>query len=412
MTRRNDETLVTQDYLDLFIEESKEHIHLLNELIVELERCPADMSIINDMFRSVHTLKGMAQTMGYQELSSLTHQIENILEATRKGQLNLTNRKMDLIFNAIDLLGGIIYNIVSDRENKVQAIGLVKKLEQIEREEALIDEKNDESDQTFLTPEKKQRLISQKKIVRIETKHFVEWFDLYYELQASYGDVMRISSGIDHADLKESIDQIDKVKEQIEDLTQKIRWVPVDHIFRRFRPMIQKLAKELNKKVRIKIPKVNVKVDRVIIDDIVDILVHFTRNAVDHGIEAPDVRIAKDKRETGTLTLSAYQNNSHLFIEVADDGAGIDQEKIMNHAISKQFITNEEAEQLTSDDVYQLMVEAGFSTRNQLTDISGRGIGLDVAKNTIELLGGKLSIDSTINSGSAFIIKLPLKGGD
>src|SRR5690625_3779842 len=172
--------------------------------------------------------------------------------------------------------------------------------------------------------------------------------------------------------------------------------------------MVRGLARDLEKEIDLEIIGEETELDRTVIDEIGDPLVHLIRNAVDHGIETPEERVRQGKPEQGTITLKAYHSGNHVFIEIFDDGAGIDKDIILNNAISKGIVSHEEAELLSDQHVYELILKSGFSTSDTVSDVSGRGVGLDVVKNTIETLGGSISIDSTRHEGSIFSIQLPL----
>jgi two-component system chemotaxis sensor kinase CheA len=172
--------------------------------------------------------------------------------------------------------------------------------------------------------------------------------------------------------------------------------------------MVRDLAKELNKKIQLVVEGEETELDRTVIDEIGDPLVHLLRNALDHGLESTEERTASNKSEEGTILLKAYHSGNHVFIEVGDDGKGINRDKVLNKAIERGVVTEEEADTLTDQEVYSLIFSSGFSTADKISDISGRGVGLDVVKTKIESLGGAISIDSTPGYGSTFRIELPL----
>jgi two-component system, chemotaxis family, sensor kinase CheA len=187
-----------------------------------------------------------------------------------------------------------------------------------------------------------------------------------------------------------------------------MRMVPVETVFNRFPRMVRQLAKDLQKKIDLQIIGAETELDRTVIDEIGDPLVHLLRNALDHGIETPEVRSRNGKSEEGTVVLRAYHSGNHVFIEIEDDGAGISRDKIINKAISKGLITAKAAESLSDSQVFDFIFSSGFSTAEKISDVSGRGVGLDVVKNTIESLGGSITIRSTFGKGSTFSIQLPL----
>src|SRR5699024_9691544 len=218
----------------------------------------------------------------------------------------------------------------------------------------------------------------------------------------------QISSELDHRDLTETVEHIQRASEDLQNVILNIRMVPIETVFNRFPRMIRQLSRDLDKDVRVEIVGKDTELDRTVIDQIGDPLVHLIRNALDHGIETKTERSEKGKPTEGLLKLKAYHSGNHVFIEISDDGAGINREKVLEKAISRGLVQSEKANQMTDRQVAQLILASGFSTAEQVSNVSGRGVGLDVVKDTIESLGGKISIDSEENKGSIFSVQLPL----
>ncbi|WP_440895327.1 chemotaxis protein CheW [Amphibacillus sp. Q70] len=532
------------EYLDVFIEESKEHIQSLNDHLLELEKNPENIEIVNEIFRSAHTLKGMSATMGYQDLADLTHNMENVLDAVRNHKLTLNADIVDIIFNAVDALESMIIDIIDGGEgkndvtaliNKLNAIGNGKQspsnassqsesstsesgniqaeLDQFEltvlqqskekgfknyqvtvqlQESCLLkaarvymifeifeqigevikstptvteledenfefdftvilvtqdttdaveqkvmkvseiekvtvteldieqnigegevesqsdsEEENDVAEETNGEKTKSKQQITSKTI-RVNIDRLDALMNLFEELVTDRGRLEQIADTLGNTDLQETVERVTRISGDLQNIILNMRMVPIDQVFNRFPRMVRQLTKELNKNVDLQIVGAETELDRTVIDEIGDPLVHLIRNALDHGIETPEVRKANGKNEKGTLKLSAYHSGNHVFIEISDDGAGINRDKIINKAVSKGLTTKEQANSFTDQQAYQLIMESGFSTADKISDISGRGVGLDVVKNTIESLGGSISIDSTLHEGSTFLIKLPL----
>ena len=218
--------------------------------------------------------------------------------------------------------------------------------------------------------------------------------NLFEELVIDRGRLEQISHELNNFELQETVERMSRVSSDLQNIILTMRMVPIDTVFNRFPRMIRQLARDLNKEVEIQIIGAETELDRTVIDEIGDPLVHLIRNAMDHGIETPEERVKKGKPRKGTITLQAYHSGNHVFVEISDDGAGINKEKVINKAIEKGVITAKEAEYLTDQQVYELILASGFSTAEKVSDVSGRGVGLDVVKNTIESLGGTISIDS------------------
>ncbi|NMA90730.1 MAG: chemotaxis protein CheA [Amphibacillus sp.] len=531
------------EYLDVFIEESKEHIQSLNDHLLELEKDPKNINIVNEIFRSAHTLKGMSATMGYQDLADLTHNTENVLDAVRNNKLELNSDIIDVIFNAVDALESMVYDIIDGGEGRLDVTTLVNKLDAIQSGETLSDQKasqktkvteesttqkldldefeltvlqqsnekgyknyqvtvqlqettllkaarvymvfgifeqigeviksvpsvteledenfdfdfsvvlvtkdspteieqkvmkvseiksvevseldiqqfvqeqqetevvenNEKQEDTAANDDKSQsKRPLTSKTIRVNIERLDALMNLFEELVTDRGRLEQISADLRHNDLQETVERMARVSSDLQNIILNMRMVPIDQVFNRFPRMVRQLGRDLNKDIKLEIVGADTELDRTVIDEIGDPLVHLIRNALDHGIETPEERKAKNKPEQGTLRLNAYHSGNHVFIEISDDGAGINRDAVTKKAIKNGIITAEQAESYSDQQVYQLIMESGFSTAEKISDISGRGVGLDVVKNTIESLGGKISIDSELNKGSIFSIQLPL----
>jgi len=538
-------------YLEVFIEESKEHLQMCSEHILELEKQPKDLSIVNEIFRSAHTLKGMSATMGYEDLANLTHKMENVLDAIRNQKTVLTPVIFDVIFQAVDDLEAMVLSIADGGDGKRNVKEVVAKLELIEKGESPISNVNTETllagtndemqeqetiydefeltvlqqsvDQGFTSYEltirlrencllkgarvymvfeilekigeiikatppvdqleeekfdhsftvtvvtkestenlkkkimkvseiesvlvkqlhlqelrlaatqleeasSKELLIHQRetvdvekeekkskngkpagnKTIRVNIERLDTLLNLFEELVIDRGRLEQISKELDNQELHESVERMSRVTGDLQNIILNMRMVPVDTVFNRFPKMIRQLARDLNKKVNLEIIGAETELDRTVIDEIGDPLVHLLRNAIDHGIETPEKRLQKGKSEEGTISLKAYHSGNHVFIEIKDNGAGIKRKQVVNKAIKNGILTTQQADMMTDKQVYELIFASGFSTADKISDVSGRGVGLDVVKNTISALGGSVTIDSFEEEGSTFLIQLPL----
>ena len=217
-----------------------------------------------------------------------------------------------------------------------------------------------------------------------------------------------ISTEIHHPQLTETVERMTRVSGDLQSIILNMRMVPVETVFNRFPKMVRRLARDLDKKVNLEIVGAETELDRTVIDEIGDPLVHLIRNALDHGIETPAIRLAKGKPEEGTVTLRAYHSGNNVFIELQDDGAGVNRDAVLKKALSNGIIKEDIAETMTDRQVAELILASGFSTAEKISDVSGRGVGLDVVKSTIESLGGYISIESKEGEGSLFQVQLPL----
>ncbi|MGZ4135556.1 MAG: chemotaxis protein CheA, partial [Tumebacillaceae bacterium] len=246
------------------------------------------------------------------------------------------------------------------------------------------------------------------KSVRVDIDRLDVLINLFSELVIDRTRLEQIARDVGNPDLVETVEHMSRISTDLQNIVMTIRMVPVETVFNRFPRMVRDLARDLNKKVDFVIRGQETELDRTVIDEIGDPLVHLLRNSLDHGLELPDVRKANGKDETGRVELVAFHSGNHVFIEISDDGNGMDRQKIAKKAIEKGLIDAYTADNMTDSQVFDLIFLSGFSTAEKISDVSGRGVGLDVVKSKIESLGGRVLIQSTLGKGSRFSIQLPL----
>ena len=546
-------------YLEMFIEESKEHLQACSEHLLELEKNPEDLAIVGEIFRSAHTLKGMSATMGFEDLADLTHKMENVLDAIRNEKIKVTPEIFDVVFESVDHLEEMVYDIADGGDGKRNVQETVEKLKNIElgepvatvkvpvattveavatpaeevdlkltyddfektvilqsseqefnayeisialRDDCLLKaarvymvfeilEKNgdvikssptvdkleeeqfdsefhvayiskesagdlqkmlmkvsevDRVDvkeigqdvftqvtvssaapeelaeaETVATTEVVQAPVEQKantnkasgghttsKTIRVNIERLDILMNLFEELAIDRGRLLSIAADVNHGELNETVERMSRTMGDLQNIVLTMRMVPVETVFNRFPKMVRQLSRDLNKKIALNVVGAETELDRTVIDEIGDPLVHLIRNSVDHGIESPEVRRSKGKPEEGTVELRAYHSGNYVFIEIEDDGAGINRDRVLAKAISKGVVTHEQSLSMSDKQINELILASGFSTAEVISDVSGRGVGLDVVKTTIESLGGNISIESTQDVGSVFSIQLPL----
>jgi two-component system chemotaxis sensor kinase CheA len=244
--------------------------------------------------------------------------------------------------------------------------------------------------------------------IRVDIERLDALMNLFSELLIDRVRLEQLASEIHRNDLTETVEHMTRVSSDLQNIVMKLRMVPVDTVFNRFPRMVRDVAKTLDKKIDLVISGADTELDRTVVDEIGDPLVHLLRNSVDHGVEPPHERIAAGKNETGTVWLRAFHSGNHVFIEIEDDGRGINREKVLKTAINKGIVAEDQADKLSNEEVYQLLFASGFSTADKISDISGRGVGLDVVKSKIESLGGKVHIESAVGRGTKFAVQLPL----
>lgn len=248
----------------------------------------------------------------------------------------------------------------------------------------------------------------ENKTIRVQLEKIEKLMNVFEESVIERARIDEIAEKTNNKELMEHLGRFSSISKEIQNGLLNMRMVPVDSVFNRFPKMVRTLAKELGKKIDLVIEGADTEVDKIVIDEIGDPLVHLIRNSVDHGAETVEVRRKNGKNETATINLKAYHSGNNVIIEIADDGAGINKRKVLEKAIAKNVVTRAESTKMTDTEIFDLLFDSGFSTADQVSDLSGRGVGLDVVRNTILKIGGKISVESSENAGSTFRIEIPL----
>ena len=557
-------------YLEIFIDESKEHLQTLNDQVLIMEQDPENIDTVNEIFRAAHSLKGMAGTMGFKRMQRLTHDMENVFSEIRNGKMSVTPDIVDIVFKCLDALEGYLTNIqetadegtedneeviqllndalkgssseavpakeavpapeesaktqeVSDGDKRkflklpiadfeqnamkeaiangmnvygvtvyiqdtcilkaaraflvfkgVESVGEIiksepsvqdiedekfdfdfsmfiisdKPAEQVQKvisnvseikevvlepftpetiaanaqkeetpkETAATVEVKEEKPKEAAAAKKKPATETKKKpvvnrSVRVDIEKLDDLMNLVSELIIAKNGLVSASAseeGSQTQQFNEQIEYLERITTNLHESVMKVRMVPIESVVNRFPRMIRDLSKKLNKEMELIMTGEETELDRTVIDEIGDPLMHMLRNAADHGLESTIDRIKLGKPQVGTIRLNAYQDGNNVTIEVADDGAGINVEKVKASAIKKGTITEEQAEMMSDKEAIDLLFQPAFSTSEKVSDISGRGVGLDVVKSKIEGLGGDVEVDTTLGEGTTFIVRLPL----
>lgn len=557
-------------YLEIFIDETKEHIQTLNDQVLILEAEPENIDTINEIFRAAHSLKGMAGTMGYKRMQRLTHDMENVFSEIRNGKMKASADLVDVVFRCLDALEGYLTNIqenadegtednediitmlnnilnggvnqpdtesatepvkedkpaqtsapadgdkrkflsisIADFErnamleaktNGLNVYGVTVYVQQscilkaaraflvfknLEGKAEIIksvpgvqdieDEKFDFDFSMFLLSEKSQEEIKKiimnvseiedaviepfeipaeitetpkveevkaqevqktekpkdevkkpqaataaaksgkpvvNRSVRVDIEKLDDLMNLVSELIIAKNGLVSVSSQGDSREngqgFNDQIEYLERITTNLHESVMKVRMVPIESVVNRFPRMIRDLSKKLNKDMELIMEGEETELDRTVIDEIGDPLMHMLRNAADHGLESTIDRVKLGKPQKGTIKLVAYQDGNNVTIEVTDDGKGVDVEKVKASAIKKGTITEEQAEYMSDKEAIDLLFMPAFSTAEKVSDVSGRGVGLDVVKNKIEGLGGDVEVTTRLGEGSTFTIRLPL----
>lgn len=560
----------TNQYMEMFLEESREHLQSLNDGLLALENDPEEVSVVNDIFRNAHTIKGMSATMGFTKIAELTHDMENVFDLLRTEKMKVNEDIMDTLFktidsleqmiesvgsggpedvvdissfasklsalasgksvaeaepapapaaaaaaapaaaasieysetdkdvileagnsgmhvyhakvtlsdscilksarsymvmNALDQLGEVVKSvpsaedleqekfessfdvvIVTDSEMKAveDAILSISEVESADMTDAVEEVKGAAAPaaaapapaaapaaaapasnvpapaapsapaaKPAAAPPAKKLAADAKKLksgqsVRVDIEKLDTLMNLMGELVINKVRLEQIGTTHRLTELTETLEQMDRVTTDLQTVVMKVRMVPVGQVFNRFPRMVRDLAKELGKELNLTIEGEETELDRTVIDEIGDPIMHLLRNSLDHGLEAPDAREAKGKPRIGEVGLIARHEGNNVVIMVTDDGKGIDADVIRRKAVEKGMISEDEANSLDDADAVRLIFLPGFSTAEVVTDVSGRGVGMDVVRSKIETLGGHVDVETKIDEGSVFKIKLPL----
>lgn len=551
-------------YLEIFIDESKEHLQSLSDELMVLEKEPENQDTINEIFRAAHSLKGMAGTMGYKRMQNLTHNMENVLSEIRNGKMKVSSGLVDVLFQCLDALESYVANIqnssdegTDDNENIVKELNAVlsgaspqqtaeestasageektegeakhknvpladfekhavneaiekglnvyaitvsvepscilkaaraflvfKGLEghgEVIKSEPSVQDIEDEkfdldfsliflSEESFediiaiiknvseikeavgeaikqpfegevkaevkenekpennnvpaktqgtqaapakaAAPAKSSNKAVASRSVRVDIEKLDVLMNLVSELIIAKNGLVSVSineeASVHSAGFNEQIEYLERVTTNLHESVMKVRMMPIESVVSKFPRMIRDLSKKLDKKMELYMTGEDTELDRTVIDEIGDPLMHLLRNSADHGLESAKVREERGKPEVGSIFLDAYQDGNNVVIEVRDDGNGIDTAKVKQKALDKGVITQEQSEVMTEKEIVDLLFKPSFSTADKISDVSGRGVGLDVVKSKIEALGGDIEVRTTYGEGSAFIIRLPL----
>jgi len=508
-----------KSYWELFFGESEEYISQINQFLVKLEKDPHDVEAINEIFRLMHTLKGMAATMGFGELSEFAHKIEDVFDLLRSGKREVTPKIMDVIFSSIDAFQLMLAQLREKKPSTVEVSDYVKELEEAVSLRSKREAKEEKSASTpsviTFTPEESAEVVKKRKegyeivkldvflvsdcpmkearaflvLIRVEQMGVIiksipsqeelkkGEFDLSFtiiiatkedkkvieeelgrvlevervvieplredfikgnspktqitylkriqsmripverldkimnfmgELSIAKSRLLQTLQSKDFASLEETAFIIDRLVSSLQDETLQMRLLPISYILDAFPRVVRDLVRRSNKDVDLKMIGSEIELDRVVLDEIGDPLMHLVRNAVDHGIEDIETRKRLGKPPKGKLTIKVSREKGHVIIEISDDGRGIDFEAIRRKAIEKGLFTEPELVNLDAKQALDIMSMPGFSTSEEITDISGRGVGLDVVKTKLDALGGRIDLETEAGKGTKFILTLPL----
>ncbi|MBC7963767.1 MAG: chemotaxis protein CheA [Steroidobacteraceae bacterium] len=401
-------------YRDLFVSEARDHLGAFNGLIVRLEEIPDDKAAINELFRHAHSLKGMAATMMYDPIARLAHIMEDQLSRVRSGEVPLIPALADLLLEGSDALAGMIFQVESETETITDAARLVERLTAFDPFAEKRLPKEDPEEQSviasgqLLQPPHQFRQTDSFKSIRIKTETLDQLVNIAGELITNCHQLAECARQSAVPAFDEPLNQLSGLLRDLRDVVLKARMVPFSFIAERFPRLVRDLARKQGKEITFRLDGKNIELDRGILEEIAEPLVHILRNAVDHGMETPGERVAAGKPSGGDIRLTVVRDKDHVEIVIADDGRGMDSERLKSKAVEKGLVTAEQASVLTAQESFMLVCSPGFSTAETVSDISGRGVGMDAVRSTVHSLGGALTIHSEIGRGSRFVLRLPI----
>ncbi len=446
-----------KEFIQDFLVESKELIEKVDQELVVLEKNPRDLELLNGIFRAVHTIKGTSSFIGLDKISKFSHSVENILNELRSDKLKVNSEIMDIILESVDIIKSLMDDLEQGKDSKIDIATTTKKIQDIlsGKSEPSTEEKkigeilvekglvSEEDVQKALDSQEdmpkvgellvrdkkitqkqldqalkiqKKPTISVEKTMRIEVKRLDDLMNNVSELVLRRNRLIQLSKYFEQnyendkftSDLTELSNSFDLLTSDLHASLMKVRMVPINKLFSKFPRMVRDLARGSKKEVDLDISGADTELDKAVAEELNDPLLHLIRNAIDHGIEDPAQRKKNKKRPKGTISLNAFHQGNDIVIQIKDDGRGIDTEKVKKKAVAKKIITKDEAESLTEQEAFKLIFSPGFSTAKKITDISGRGVGMDVVKTNIEKLKGVIDIDSSAHAGTAVSLKIPL----
>lgn len=412
----------TSQYLETFVKETREHLQNFHECIVALEKEPGNKSTVSELFRTTHSLKGMAGTMGFLRMQHLAGSIEDVCQNVRAGSMKVTGRMIDALFEGLDALEEYSENIKrTSKEGTEENEALIKKLR------ALFSEQTDQK------PKKTEKLPSALP-VRAKSKQPVKTesaknpvtastvsvdIEKLDELMNQVSELILIKNRFvsmymeerkepENQALRDGIEYLENITANLHESIMQVRMVPVESVVNKFPCMMRNLARKLGKRIELYTSGGDTKIDRTIADQIRAPLWHLLSNAAEHGIEKKEIRWQRGKQEKGIICLNIYQEDGNIIIHVRDDGNGIDVCNVKKNAASRGMITPAQADNMSEEETMQILFEKGFSMAEKGKDASGNGFGLYAARSAVEALGGDMEVSGTPLKGSVFTIRLPI----
>lgn len=384
--------------------EALEYYDSMSRHLSELERNPQEANALNELFRLMHNLKANARAMGFTEMGEVAHKMETLFGQIRGQERSFTGSLVGMTFQAVDTLGGMIRAIGADQQT-VDAKPLLDNLDRLIRGEELAPAQVETTDEQAEADASRKLELSD--LVSIPVKKLDNLLNLVGELVIDRDRILTLAAELGSPALQATARHLFRISDDLQYSVMDVRLVGAGVLLNKFPRVVRDVAAAENKQVELTLSGQDVQIDRNVLQLITDALLHIVRNAVSHGIEAPATRQAAGKPAAGRLRISALTERDDVLLQVQDDGRGIDTEAVRKKAVRKNMLSAEAAAALDEQAVWALLFEPGFSMAEQITDISGRGVGLDVVKLAIDSLGGRLRVNSELGKGTTFTLVLP-----
>lgn len=460
------------EYVELFLAEARENLETLNTAVVAIEANPADRETLDQIFRVAHSVKGMAATMGYDTVASLTHAMEDVFSLLRERSGGIEREAVDVLFDCLDMLSKMVSEIEAEGQAKADPEplifalrGLVRGRDRSDRGPATPVERSAQADdhtpapnQPAPTPEYKPiesiddipmapepddipiapepmeapktesqppspppaaktqpdlvgaavREAQTRATVRVEASRLDTLLHMIGELVVRRSSVEQLAAETGNSQLLASVNELTRASQAVQDMVMRVRMVPIDTAFARLPRLVRDLSNQLGKRVDLQIEGRDTELDRTAVDALVEPLMHLVRNAIDHGIEMPEVREAAGKPELGVLNINARHEGGEVVIGISDDGAGIDREAVISRAVERGMVSAEAAERLEVEQAIEFLFMPGFSTASEVSDISGRGVGMDAVRAAVRGFGGDVRVRTAVGVGTTTELRMPL----
>ncbi|MBI3399393.1 MAG: chemotaxis protein CheA [Deltaproteobacteria bacterium] len=393
----------TSQYKALFLQEAEEHLQGISAELLQLEAKPDDTARVDNLFRHFHSIKGMAASMGYESVASFSHQLEDVLDAVRKKRITLTQEIIDTLIYGSDTLRAFIKMIEEDKPLAIDTSQLLSKVKAIVSQEEKTPSASSQQASAQASPAK----LGLPTVMKVEGKVFDNLMGTVGELFTVGSRLKEFASRSYPAEFQEAVHQLGRTIESLNHAVITARMIPFEDLTQNLPRIVRDMCKKGGKDVELIIQGGDVRLDRAILEHITDPLVHIIRNAVDHGIETPDERKRLGKDVRGRITIAVARQRDNILVEISDDGRGIDINRLKEKAL-QAGVPAERLNDMPDKELLLLVCLPGVSLAREVTETSGRGVGMDVVKENVKSIGGRLEIDSYLNKGTKIILELPV----